>query len=262
MGKGTALLRDKRLWWGAGTVVVLAAVILGVAAISAPKESDRAANKPKPSIQAESLAKQAEMALSNGETATALQLAGQALDADPKNVVAQRVVERAEQPAPKPAANTDSEPDAVDPAKPAADPYVKPVSDMTSLLPVSVSGWSAGTVVNQKSEALVTFEPAKGAAHARTAVRALVIAHDRGSAANAQAFLSKVDKRVYTKDRSTVDIGGVDAYFATDGTRLAVVAFARGRYAFEVIMTAQPKVQPVALKPAGQLVASQLPAAK
>ena len=33
-------------------------------------------------------------------------------------------------------------------------------------------------------------------------------------------------------------VGGVPAYFGTDGTQLASIAFTRGRYAFEVVLTA------------------------
>lgn len=263
MGKGSALLRDKRVWWTAGTVAVLAAVILVVAAISAPKQSALETKKPSPEIQAESLAKQAETALSNGETSTAVALAEQALEEDTQNQTAKRVIEQAESPQQNQTTtnNGDSSDETSTPV--AQDQaYSKAVADMTTLLPVSVKDWSKGTVVKQKSEALVTFEPNSGNAAGRSTVRALVIAHDRGTSAKAQAFITKVDKRVYTKDKTSVDLGAVNAYFASDGTKLAVVAFARGRYAFEVILTAQPRVKPGTLKEAAVVVASRLPAAK
>lgn len=265
MGKGVAILRDKRVWLTAATVVALAAVIFGVAAISAPKETPPEATKPIPEVEAESLAQEAETALSNGETSTAVALAEQALKSDPKNASAQQVIERVQLPEPQPASNTESSDSSSSGSgpKPSDDGvYGSAVSDIEALLPVSIKGWSAGTVVTQKGEALVTFEPNSGTAPSKTTVRALVIAHDRASKAKAQEFVTKVDKRVYSKDKATVDIGAMDAYFGTDGTRLAVVAFARGRYAFEVILTAQPQVKPATLKSVGIAVASKLPAAK
>lgn len=262
MGKGTALLRDRRVWWTAGTVVVLAAVILVVAAISAPKKSTPETRKPTPEIQAESLAKQAETALSNGETSTAVALAQQALETDNTNATAKKVVEQLDAAKPEQASNGDEGPSEEPSPTVKDDAYAKAVGDMTTLLPVSISGWSKGTVVKQKSEALVTFEPNRENPAARTAVRALVIAHDRGTSAKANDFIAKVDKRVYTKDRASVDVGSVNAYFASDGARLAVVAFPRGRYAFEVILTAQPRVKPGTLKDVAVLIAKTLPAAK
>lgn len=261
MGKGISALFGKRLWWTVATVVALALVITVVAAVSSPKREKTSA-APDPVVSAEALALKAETALSDGETSTAVTLAEQALDADPTNKKATTVIERATTEPEREPSSGDQPADPDEPAPQNDDAYSKAVADMSSLLPASISGWSAATVVVQKTEALVTFEPKLGAPHEATTMKALVIAHDRGSKSKAAEFVEKVDKRVYANSSGAADVGAVSAYFGTDGKRLAVVAFARGRFAFEVILTAQQGVKPTKLKQAGIDVASKLPAAK
>jgi hypothetical protein len=58
---------------------------------------------------------------------------------------------------------------------------------------------------------------------------------DMGSAAKAQAFLTKTSAVLYAKDKANVTVHGAPAYFGTDGASIATVAYARGRYAFELL---------------------------
>lgn len=264
MGKGARILRDKRLWWAVASVVVLAAVILVASALSDPSRRPSQVPTPSPAAEAQSLATQADAALSEGETSTALTLAERALDKNPDNTTALRVVERVERQSQNSGGQASAGGSGESTTSAVSDVgiYGKTVSETDDLLPASIEGWITGTVVLQKTESLVTFEPQLKTAPAKTTVRVLIIAHDRGSASKAAAFVSKVDKRVYSKNATNIQVGARQAYFGTDGARLAVVAFARGRYAFEVILTAQPRVKPGTLRDVAIRVASDLPAAK
>ncbi len=111
--------------------------------------------------------------------------------------------------------------------------YLVAVGDLDALLPQVISGWQRGTAEKTDVDATVPFTAAP-----TTAVsRALYAVHDRGSADDAVRFIEDTSKVVYSSDGSTVPVGVVDGYFGTDGGRLATVAFARGRYAFEVVVT-------------------------
>lgn len=111
--------------------------------------------------------------------------------------------------------------------------YLAAVGDLDALLPQVISGWQRGTAEKTDVDATVPFM-----AVSTTGVsRALYTVHDRGSADDAVRFIEDTSKVVYSSDGSPVRVGVVDGYFGTDGSRLATVAFARGRYAFEVVIT-------------------------
>jgi hypothetical protein len=67
-------------------------------------------------------------------------------------------------------------------------------------------------------------------------------------------IIKKTSKSLFPHNSASVTVGGTAAYFGTDGTQFATVAFARGRYWFEVLVTANktaPKnVRDVALRAA------------
>ena len=108
-----------------------------------------------------------------------------------------------------------------------------PVSDLASLLPQVVSGWVRGSPLAEGSDATVSFSPTS----AGQISRALYSVHDRGSVEGARAFIENTSKIAYARDGADVRIGRETGYFGTDGTRLATAAFARGRFAFEVVVT-------------------------
>jgi hypothetical protein len=127
-----------------------------------------------------------------------------------------------------------------DPGEPADDPaprddsaYLVAVGDLDSLLPQLISGWQRGAPVATDVDATVPFTPTTSQAMSR----ALYTVHDRGSAEAAQAFIDRTSKVAYRENGATVNVGVVEGYFGTDGSRLATVAFTRGRFAFEVVVT-------------------------
>lgn len=261
MGKGAKSSALGRVLWIAGTVVLLAGVIFGVSALSSPRTrtSEPTVSQPSASVRAQRLAADAQAAASRAETSTALSLAGQALALDPTNSAAKAVKsELATAPASSSAATT-----AVPGTKPTVDRYASKVPDIKKLFVASAPGWSAGAITAAAAEAQRAYEPNGTRPNTQGAVRAIVYVHDMGSSAKATAFVSKVDRKAYPKDAESTVVGAdVPAFSGTDGRQVAVAAFARGRYAFEVIVIAAPGTKPATLKTAALELADQLPAAK
>lgn len=253
----------KQLAIAGAAVVGLAAVIFGMSALSAPKKQQEPAPVTQGTLEAEKLASSADAALSQNQTATALALANKALKADPNNATAKRVIDTAQAPPATETPVSGGQP-AEEPAAPPAGPYAKAVKDLGTLLPSSYGTWSKGRVTVQGSDALVTFEPSlKDRAARATVTRAAVYAHDMGSEAKAQAYVKNAVKRPYSVDAQPVRVGIVDSgYFGTNGAGVAAVAFARGRYAFEVVVTVRPGTKPASVKALGVDIASKVPAAR
>lgn len=274
------LATRRRIVGTVATIATLATVIFIAAALSGQSRSPRpVAEETPPAIQAEQLAQRAEEAVSQADTTTAGDLARQALRLDPANSSARRVLDRISTSSPD-----DGGSDVTDPGDSSSDPgsngskpkpspvttgavpagiYAKPVGKVSALLPATFKDWSAGTPVADSGQAVVTYEPRPGSTDARKSVRAAVYAIDSGSSSAASRYLTTVNARAYTADGATVPVGIVPtARFATDGSRSAVVAFARGRYAFEVILTVQPGVDPATMKAVAVAIASGLPATR
>lgn len=248
MGKGFRMSR--RAWsWTAGALI-LALVIFAGAALSQPGASRRTAPRLTPAIQSQKLATQASEAASRGETQTALSLAEKSLKLDSSNATAKRVVATVKN------AAAGTSPDSSAPAEsasasgaplPATDPapagqYADKVDDLSTLLPTSVSGWRSGSVVARGDDALVTFTPVSTSPEYRTTTRATFTVSDFVTESKAAAFVNDVEKRVYSKSGSTTQVGVVSGYGGTDGSRLFVFAFARGRFVFETLVNAKPGV--------------------
>lgn len=235
-GRGTI---GRRVLIGAAAVLVLAAVIFGVAAVSEPARR-RTGPVTSPTGESTALeatertAKSAAQALASGETTRALDLAKKALAEDPDNTTAKRVIASTQQPA-KSAGDTKEDPDGAAPA--GAGAYASQVTDSTKLLPAVVRDWRRGRELIDKTEALVTFEPEPATDDADEAVRVLITSHDRGSEQKASAFIEQVSKKAYATAGKSVTVGVVpDGYSGADVSGQVVVAFARGRYAFEVVL--------------------------
>jgi SWI/SNF-related matrix-associated actin-dependent regulator 1 of chromatin subfamily A len=298
MGKErlAALGRDRRVWLAA-SVLGLAAVIFGVAAISSPRAEQVTSPEKITLSGADSLAAQAESAASIDDTATARSFAERALAEQPDNQRAKKVLERvapdssalrarsqgAEQPAggdgngsgggsaapspagspaPSPAPGGSPPPDEPAPAPLPAGRYADDLGDPATLLPAAIVGWNRGSVIADATQAQVTYEPNGADASAATLVRAQVFVHERASAEAAGAFVGNVDRVAYPVSAATVVVGdGMPAYRGRDRTRLAVVAFARGRYAFEVIVIGQSSSAQAAAEKAAAKIAGTLPAA-
>ena len=251
----------KRILVLVAAVIGLALLIFGISALSSakkPAETVATTSRLSAEAQADILAQRAVAAESKSDTATARSLAESALKLNAANQTAVAVVKRLDE------ANPGT---ALTPSKPTntattADTWLKPIKNMASVLPTSITGWSAGNIVSQKGDAQVTFTPDAEGADTGSAVRATFAAHDRGSAAKASTFVRSVDKRVYPGDGATVKFGTQSGYFGTDGARLAVAAFARGRYAFEVVVYSQEGIKPSTLRPLAVKLAAAWSAAR
>lgn len=249
----------RRVLWAVGSAAMLAAVILVASSLSSARDSGSTKEQAgfTPSLEAENLAQEARAAASALDTETAVRLANEALAIDPDNATARRIVGALVVVDPAPDTGTPGVSDAVTPAK-----YLASTKDIAAFLPLAVAGWSELDVVTQRRDALVTFEPGAGSPEYSSVTRVSVSVHDRKSTAGAETFVEKVSRRVYASDPGSSDLGAVVAYTGTDGSRLATVAFTRGRYAFEVIVTGRPGVEPESVVSVGVMVARLVPAAQ
>jgi hypothetical protein len=231
--------RARVLLNGAVTVVALALIIVGLWAFTSPKKTPEApvAARSNPTQQSAQFYRAGLDALSAEQTGTAIALFEKALKADPSNTDAKKALDGAKKPASSGSSTTSS---ASSSAKPKA---TAPASEWTkklalpSLLPTAFPGYTVGGVEQGgPSDANVSAAPAQANAPVTSV---LWTVHDRGTASGANAFLASVSKKLYSKDAAQVRVSDVTAYFGTDGQRFATVAYVRGRYVFEVIVTAQ-----------------------
>jgi len=252
----------KRILIALAAVIGLALLIFGVSALSStkePAETVATTTQLSPEAQADILAQRAVAAESQNDTATARSLAESALQLNAANQTAVAVVKRLDEADPgttpattKPATETPT----------TADTWSKPIKNVASVLPTAIVGWTAGNIVSQKGDAQVTFTPDPDGTDSGTAIRATFAVHDRGNAAKASTFVKSVDKKVYPGDGATVKFGTQNGYFGTDGARLAVAAFARGRYAFELVVYSQEGIKPSTLRPLAVKLAAAWSAAQ
>jgi len=252
----------KRILVAVAAVIGLALLIFGVSALSStkkPTETVATTTQLSAEAQADILAQRALAAESANDTSTARSLAESALKLNAANQTAVAVVKRLDE------ANTGNTPATTKPATDtatSADMWSKPIKKMASVLPTALAGWTAGNIVSQKGDAQVTFTPDAEGADSGSAIRATFAVHDRGSSAKAATFVKSVDKKVYPGDGATVKFGTQSGYFGTDGARLAVAAFARGRYAFEVVVYSQEGIKPSTLRPLAAKLAAAWSAAQ
>lgn len=235
--------RTRVLFNGAVTVLVLALVIVGLWAFTSPKKASDVppVAKATPAQQSAQFYREGVNALSAEQTSAAIALFEKALEADPSNTDANKALEnakRAQEVAKKPAAGGSSAGSSV--VKPEttapASAWTKQLS-LKSLLPASFPGYLMGGVEQGgPSDANVSAAPAQVGA---PVTNVLWTVHDRGTASKADVFLTSVSKKLYSKDTAQLHINGVAAHFGTDGQRFATVAYVRGRYVFEVIVTAR-----------------------
>lgn len=260
-------VRNRRVQWTIVGILALAGVIFIGGALSWEPEPSVPASDTQPSStqQAEQLADRASAALAANDTTAAAALATQALQLDSGNATAKRVLASATKPTPSPAATT-STPAAAVPTTPSAPrddtAYAKKGVAQKKLLPTEIAGWSAGAAIAEGGEGLVTFEPNADDPNYGLVTRVVYSAHDRGSEKKAKQFVSGVVKKTYPSDDTAVSVGVVpNAYFGTNGSGSAVVAFSRGRYAFEVTVFSQG-LAASELKTTGTKLAASSPAAR
>ncbi len=216
-----------------GAVLVLAAAVTAGAALSSPGGAPGPAPSGVAAVVSDPVDEtldRAEAALASGDTTGAAELAERVLAANPGNARAGSVRDRAR---PRSATPTSGQSQPTTPGV-----FAGPLP-IRSLMPVDVDGYELGFAVVSESDGDVSAEPRPGTPQAAIMTRVLLSVHDRGSVAEADAYIGKVTKKLYAKDVSSAEIAGAPAYVATDGSRLAAVVFVRGRYVFEAIGTAR-----------------------
>lgn len=230
----------------AGTVVVLAGVILGVSALSAPKSTESATMQLTTTQESELAYQKGLTALRSGDTTAAVEALEKAVLLDPTNEAARQALSRA-----RSTAVASSNPDTNDAAKPdgsSSDPKPKPgpkpepedpafnepVKDLKGLLPEEAEGFALGSATATEADATVSGTPNNPMT---VASRSLWTVHDRKTPDGAAKFVKSVSKSLYAKDSAAPTIDGAKAYFGTDGVRFATVVYVRGRYVFEVVVT-------------------------
>jgi len=142
---------------------------------------------------------------------------------------------------------------------PVDDAYAKAVADLGSLLPTSVPGYTAGVVETTTASAILSLQPTSDGPLGKASLVVLTVLDKRTPAA-AKTYVSRFG-RAFGKDLRDVEIGSLDGRFGTDGTHLAAVTFSRGRFAFEVVLTATRGVprdmRPVTLQAARAFAATR-----
>lgn len=258
MGKGSKTVN--RILWALGGIILLAALIFGASALSHPKGQQ--SRELTPVVRADKLASEAQVAISQGETETARSLAQQALKLDPTNSVAKRVLDRVRASSAEPFTPAPSAPSTAPPIAPVVPTiYDSPIKKLDTVLPDAVDGWSAGNVVVNATDAQVTFQPGTKSSDFNTLKLATFYVHDRTTAEKATKFVDSVDRKVYPVDGAVAALGAVSGYTGGDGKGLYVFAFARGRFAFEVVVSAKPGVTS-GLSAAVQRLAAASPAVR
>lgn len=140
----------------------------------------------------------------------------------------------------------------------AADPmWNTPVADVSVLLPTSIEGLSIGSITQDEIAAVVPFDPVRGGPYSASMRRVLLSVRDAGSAEVAAKHRAQVSQVVFSSNASDVTVHGVRGYFGTDGARLATVSFTRGRFVFEVVVTATG--DPAGVRDAAVRIASAFP---
>ncbi|MBS3974080.1 MAG: hypothetical protein KGZ89_04355 [Actinobacteria bacterium] len=231
----------------AAFVVVLTAVIFVMAALSqAPRSGDRDTTTRLPDGETRQGAEQMPL---EGEEATRAIIQGEggrrtAGDGRPTGAGDPEMLAAG-------AATTPGEGDTAAPGE-----WEAPVDDISALLPEKVDGLSRGSVTKDEFNAVVPFDPVAGGPYAG-ARRVLMSVRYADSVEVARSYRDQVSKVVYPKNSAAVTVQGINGYFGTDGRSLATVSFTRGRFVFEVVVTAIG--DPAALKDAALRIASTFP---
>ncbi|MDF1542768.1 MAG: hypothetical protein RQ731_07860 [Anaerosomatales bacterium] len=264
-----------------GIVVLAAAIIFGAWAFAQSGRDEAPDDGATVVLALDDDYERARQAAESGDTDKAVEILERILAEDPEHERAAALLRqlRADQVAAADSAGTQSggsgdsatdadgsssqdpaQPDAPDSAQPrpiddAA--LLAPVTDLALLLPQVITGWERGSPLVEGSDATVSFSPTS----AGTVSRALYSVHDRGSVEGALAFIENTSKVAFSSNGADVRIGQENGYFGSDERRLATAVFARGRFAFEVVVTV-PDGNPASARDAAIALAGEFEAAQ
>jgi hypothetical protein len=191
----------------------------------------------------DTLIDQAEKALASGDTTSAASLARQVLKSDPGNARALVVLEAVNSTTNGSSTSTTTAGNGTSASSDTG--FLEALADFPALLPRSFSGYGMSFVATDAANADVSGSPVR---EGGPAFRIAWAVRDRASVKAAADYITKTSKVLYPKSATTVDIDGIAAYFGTDGTQLATVAYRRGRYVFEVVVVADKKGNPETLR--------------
>jgi hypothetical protein len=142
---------------------------------------------------------------------------------------------------------------------PSDDQFTGQVADLTTLLPTAIQGYVASAVEPSPTGAILSIQPAAVGPATRVTLIVMTVL-DKGTEAGARDYVAKLSA-AYPDNGSEVTVGSRSGRFGTSGSRLAAVAFSRGRYAFEVVATSS-RPDPVKIKDIALGVAAEFPAAR
>ena len=233
--------RSKALLSGAVTVALLALVLIGLGLFGPwrDRSPSQKSSQVGQTVSGATLYQQALDAESSGDLTRTAVLAQSAVDADPSNADAKALLLRVNTARSSGSTPTTTSPAGSRPATNAVDPnaaFLKKYKNLASLLPTRQAGYAFDYPAQVGRDISVSgnvLPSKKGLSQIAWSV------HDLGKVAAATAFRGKVSERLFSKNSASTSIHGASAYFGTDGTRFATVSFARGRYAFEVIVTVE-----------------------
>lgn len=234
--------RLTKVAWTVATVLVLAFVIYGVAAVSAPKKDDRATSGTLTAkAEANKLFGEALASEKRGDMERAETLAKSVLALDADNDDAKQLLDRVKNSGGGDKKSDSKKDDSSDGKKddsadsPDVDKgYTEPIEPLTSLLPKTVKGYRLGAVDDAGQSVILPLQP-NGAADGISSGVMTVI--DSGSTKEARSYVSGLDRAGYTLDRKDVKVGDMTAKYGRDSFGHASVVYSRGRYTFEVVAT-------------------------
>ncbi len=128
-------------------------------------------------------------------------------------------------------ANIPNPPKTEEPSQPPSN-VAQPEIILTSLLPVSISGYTTGSLSFGTNYAVRDFQPED----TREIEFLLITVHLEENEEEAKKFIEKVSKVAFSYDARTVKIDAKSAYFGTDETTYANLSWYDDRIAYEVQM--------------------------
>lgn len=167
----------------------------------------------------EKLREQALEALKKGDTAGAKKLFQEIKAEDPVFLDVNTQLDRIDE-----AQNTGT------PGTPGTPGVPAPDIDLVSLLPASLSGFSAGKIDQGEGYAGRSYRPDD----TERMQSFLATVHNGGTLSGAEQFINRVDKVGFPQDARNTTVNGYAAYFGTDGVTYATLAWAKGVIVYEL----------------------------
>lgn len=105
-----------------------------------------------------------------------------------------------------------------------------PVIDLPSMLPASLNGYKTGELDAGAAYASRNYRPdSQGKMQSL-----LATVHSAGTQTGAEQFIIRVDQAGFPKNAKNITVNGYAAYFGTNGTTYATLAWAKGTIVYEL----------------------------